>query len=131
MPPSLIQQEQENLFREQWERLSQYGVKPEQMDHTKMMEAIKPMAERRARVKLILERIADQEGLSVDDAEVDATLARIAVHSGRDVNEVRKLYQERELTGSLKEQLLGEKTMKLLLDKAKVRRGSAGRPGDK
>ncbi len=120
VPPSLIQQEQENMFREQWERLSQYGVKPEQMDHTKMLEAIKPMAERRVRVKILLDRIADQEGLTVDDAEVDATLARIAVHSGRDVNEVRKFYQERELTGALKRQLRDEKTMKMLLDKANV-----------
>lgn len=120
VPPSLIQQEQENLFREQWERLSQYGVKPEQMDHAKMLEAIKPMAERRARVKILLDRIADQEGLTVDDAEVDATLARIAVHSGREVTEVRKFYQERELTGVLKQQLRAEKTMKLLLDKAQV-----------
>ena len=120
VPPSLIQQEQENLFREQWERLSQYGVKPEQMDHTKMLEAIKPMAERRARVKILLGRIADQEGLEVDDAEADATLARIAVHNGRDVTEVRKFYQERDLMGTLKQQLRDEKTMKLLLDKAKV-----------
>ncbi|MCX5890412.1 MAG: trigger factor [Deltaproteobacteria bacterium] len=120
VPPSLIQQEQESLFREQWERLSQYGVKPEQMDHTKMLEAIKPMAERRARVNILLDRIAEQEGLTVDDAEADATLARIAVHNGRDVTEVRKFYQERELMGTLKQQLRAEKTMKLLLDKAKV-----------
>ena len=66
------------------------------------------------------ERIAEQEGLSVDDAEVEATLARIAVHSGKEVTEVRKFYQERDLTGALKEQLRAEKAMKLLLDEAKV-----------
>jgi trigger factor len=120
MPPSLIQQEQENIFREQWERLNQYGVKPEQMDHTKMLEAIKPMAERRSRVKILLDRIAGQEGITVDDAEADATLARIAVHSGREVNEVRKVYQERDLMGTLKQQLRDDKTMKMLLDKANV-----------
>jgi trigger factor len=120
VPPSLITQEQENLFREQWERYSQYGMDPAQMDHTKLIEALKPMAERRARVKIILGRIAEQEGVSVDDAEVEATLARLAVHSGRDVNEVRKFYQERDLIGGLKEQLRDEKTMKMLLDQAKI-----------
>jgi trigger factor len=120
LPPSLIQQEQENLFREQWERYSQYGLDPAQMDHTKLLEALKPMAERRARIKILLERLADQEGLSVEDAEVEATLARIAVHNGKNVNEVRKFYQERGLMGSLKEQLRAEKTMKLLLDRAKI-----------
>jgi trigger factor len=119
-PPSLLQQEHENMFREQWERLSQYGMNPEQMDHSKMLEAIKPMAERRARVKILLERIAEQESMEVDEAEVDATLARIAVHSGQDVNEVRKFYRERDLMGALRRQLRDEKTMKLLLDKANV-----------
>jgi trigger factor len=120
LPPSLIQQEQENLFREQWERYSQYGLNPAQMDHTKLLEALKPMAERRARVKILLERLADQEGLSVEDAEVEANLARIAVQSGKDVNEVRKFYQERGLMGSLREQLRAEKAMKLLLDQARI-----------
>ncbi len=120
VPPSLVHQEQENLFREQWERYQQYGLNPAQMDHTKLIEALKPMAERRARVKILLGRIAGQEGITVDEAEADATLARIAVHSGRDVNEVRKFYQERDLMGGLKQQLQDEKTMKMLLDKAKV-----------
>jgi trigger factor len=120
VPPSLTQQEQENLFREQWDRYSQYGIDPAQMDHTKLIEALQPMAERRARVKILLERIADQEGISVDDAEADATLARIAVHSGKDVNEVRKFYQERDLMESLKGQLQAEKAMKMLLEQAKI-----------
>ena len=117
-PPSLIQQEQENLFREQWSRLSQYGVKPADVDQTKMLEAIRPLAERRVRVKLLLERIADQEGNAVDDAEADAALARVAAQRGREVAEVRKFYQEHDLMGALKRQLREEKTMKMLLDQA-------------
>jgi FKBP-type peptidyl-prolyl cis-trans isomerase (trigger factor) len=78
------------------------------------------MAERRSRVKILLDRIGDQEGLTVDDAETDATLARIAVHNGKDVTEVRKFYQERDLMGTLKQQLRDDKTMKLLLEKANV-----------
>ena len=117
-PPSLIQQEQENLFGEQWSRLSQYGVKPADVDQTKMLEAIRPLAERRVRVKLLLERIADQEGNAVDDAEADAALARMAAQRGREVAEVRKFYQEHDLMGALKRQLLEDKTMKMLLDQA-------------
>ncbi len=117
-PPSLIQEEQEHLFREQWNRLSQYGVKAADVDQTKMLEAIKPLAERRVRVNLLLERIADQEGLTVDDAEADAALASIAASRGREFAEVRKLYQEHDLMGALKRQLLEDKTMKMLLDQA-------------
>jgi FKBP-type peptidyl-prolyl cis-trans isomerase (trigger factor) len=72
------------------------------------------------RVKLVLERIADQEGLTVDDAEVDAALAGIAVHSGRDVAEVKKFYEEHDLKGILRRELLDNKTMKMVVDKAEI-----------
>ncbi len=120
LPPSMVQQEQENVFREQWERLGQHGVNLAGIDHAKMMEASKPLAERRVRIRLMLERIASQEGIEIDDAEVEATLGRIALHTGRDVAEVKKFYDEHDLRETLKSQLRNDKTMKLLLEKAHI-----------
>ena len=120
VPPSLVQQEQDNMLRDQMERYGQYGMNVAKMDTGKMAEVLKPMAERRVRVKLVLGRIAGQENLTVDDAEVDAALAQIAVHSGRDVTEVKKFYEERDLKGILQQELLDNKTMKMLLDKAEI-----------
>jgi trigger factor len=120
VPPSLVAQEQENMLRDQLERFGQHGMNVANMDTVKMVEVLKPMAERRVRVRLILGRIAGQENLVVDDAEVDATLARIAVGSGRDVNEVKKFYEERDLTSTLRQTLLDDKTMKMVLDKAEI-----------
>jgi trigger factor len=116
----LIIQEQENMLRDQLERFSQHGMNMAGLDTAKMMEVLKPMAERRVRVRLLLSRIAAQEGLAVDDAEVEAALARIAVHSGRDVAEVKKFYAEHDLMGPLRRQLLDDRTMKLLLDQAEI-----------
>jgi trigger factor len=119
-PPSLIIQEQENMLRDQMERFGQHGLNVANMDTAKMLEVLKPMAERRVRVRLLLSRIAAQESLTVDDAEVEAALARIAVHSGRDVAEVKKFYAEHDLMGPLRRQLLDDRTMKLLLDQAEI-----------
>jgi trigger factor len=133
VPPSLVQQEQENMLRDQMERYGQYGMNVANMDTGKMAEVLKPMAERRVRVKLVLARIADQEGLTVEDAEVDAALASIAVHSGRDVAEVKKFYEERDLKGILRRELLDDKTMKMVLDKAEISAlaASAGEAAEK
>jgi len=124
-PPSLITQEQENMLRDQLDRFSQHGMNTAGMDSAKMLDVMKPMAERRVRVRLVLARIADQENLQVDDAEVDAALARIAVHSRRDVAEIKKFYAEHDLLGSLRRTLLDDKTMKLLLDKAEMTTAAA------
>ena len=120
VPPSLLSQEQESIVREQWERLSQQGMNVSGMDPGKMLEVVKPLAERRVRTKLLLARLATQEGLEVDDAEVAATLARIAVNSGQEVAQVKKFYQEHDLLGALRRQLRQDKTMKLLLGRATV-----------
>jgi trigger factor len=120
VPPSLVSQEQEDMLRDQMDRYAQMGMNAANMDTAKLMEVLKPMAERRVRVKLLLKQVAEQEGLAVDDAEVDATLARIAVHSGRDVAQVQTFYKEHNLIGTLRRQLLDDKTMQLLLDRAEI-----------
>jgi trigger factor len=118
VPPSMVRQEQENLLREQYERLSQYGAKLEGMDLEKMRAVLQPLAERRVRNRLVLERIAAQEGITVDDAELEASLADIAAKSGREVAQLREFYREHDLMETLRRQLKEEKTMKFILDKA-------------
>jgi trigger factor len=125
LPPSLVAQEQENMLRDQMDRFRQHGMDTAGMDPARIMEVMKPMAERRVRVRLILSRIADQENLAVGDAETDAALARIAVNNRRDVAEIKKFYQEHDLIGALRRTLLDDKTMKLLLDKAEITAGAA------
>jgi trigger factor len=128
VPPSLITQEQEDMLRDQMDRYGQMGMNPAGLDRAKMLEVLKPMAERRVRVRLVLSRIAAQENLAVDDAEVDAALARIAVHSGRDLAQVKKFYEEHDLLRSLRRTLLDDKTMKLVLDKAEI--NAVSQPAD-
>ncbi|MBU4234555.1 MAG: trigger factor [Desulfobacterales bacterium] len=125
VPPSLVTQEQENMLREQMDRFRQHGMDTAGMDPARIREVMKPMAERRVRVRLILSRIADQENLAVDEAEMDAALARIAVNNRRDVVEIKKFYAEHDLLGALRRTLLDDKTMKLLLDKAEITAAAA------
>lgn len=120
VPPSLIRQEQEDLLREQWQRLAQHGLNLAGMDQEKMLESIKPAAEKRVRTRLLLERLARQEGISIDDAEVDAGLQRIAAGTGREPSQVRKFYEENQLLEVLRRQLLDEKTLKFIVDHAQI-----------
>ncbi|OGP74101.1 MAG: trigger factor [Deltaproteobacteria bacterium RBG_13_58_19] len=119
-PPSLIRQEQENILREQFERLVQHGVNLAGLDQGKMLESVRPNAERRVRVRLLLERLAAQEGVSIAADELEAGLERLAERSGRDLAQVRQFYQEHDLMEVLRRQLGDEKIMKLLLDKANL-----------
>lgn len=119
-PPSLIRQEQEAMLREQWQRLAQHGVNLEGLNQEKMLESVRAGAERRVRTNLLLARLAAQEGITVDDAEVEDGLQRVAASTGREVAQVRQLYEERQLFGILRRQLQDEKTLKFVLDQAEI-----------
>lgn len=120
VPPSMIRQEQEAMLREQWQRLMQHGVNLEGLNQEKMLESVRVGAERRVRTNLLLERLASQEGITVDDAEVEEGLQRVAASTGRELAQVRQLYEERQLFGILRRQLQDEKTLKFVLEQAEI-----------
>jgi trigger factor len=120
LPPSLIRQEQENMLRDQLANLQQYNINVEGLDLQKMMESVKPRAEFRVRSRLLLEQIAAQEDLTMEEAEVEAALQRLADSSGRPVAQVREFYREQNLMDLLRRQLRDEKTMKMIIEQANL-----------
>ncbi len=125
VPPSLVRQEQEAMHREQLERLQSYGLKVEGFNHPKMLEALAPKAEFRVKSRLILERIAKEEGVEVTEEDLQATLARHAQAMGRTPAQVAEYYREHNFLEPLKRQLRDEKTMQLIIDQAQLGATSA------
>jgi len=80
----------------------------------------RPLAEREVREALLLEAVATQEGLTADDAELDARLEAMAAEQGVEVAKLRKAYQEAELLEAVRVQLLDEKALALLAREARI-----------
>jgi trigger factor len=122
-PPSLVRQEQEGILRDQVHFMQSQGLNLEGMDMEKMLERLKPKAERRVRVRLIFDKIAAQENIALEEGEFEAGLAQIAERSGRPMAQVKQYYEENNLMEGLRRQLLDEKVMKLILDAAELTHG--------
>ena len=122
-PPSLIRQEQEGIFRDQVHFMQSQGLNLEGMDLEKMLERLKPKAERRVKVRLIFDKIAAQENVVLEEGELEAGLAEIAERSRRPVAQVKQYYEENNLMEGLRRQLLDEKVIKLILDAAELTPG--------
>lgn len=121
LPPSLVWQEQETMLREQLAHLQQYNLNLEGLDLQRMLEAVRPKAEFRVRSRLLLKQIAKQEGIQVEDSEVEAALQRLADSRGRTLAQMREIYRQQNLLEILRQDLLNEKVLKLLLEKADLR----------
>jgi trigger factor len=119
-PPVLIRQEQEAILRDQAQFMQSQGLNMQGMDMEKMLEHLKPKAERRVKVRLIFDKIAVQENISLDEGEVEDGLAKLAARSQRSTAQVREFYEENHLMDGLERQLRDEKVMKLIIDAAEI-----------
>ena len=106
------------------------GVSKEEIEkgREKMYEDAAVPAERRVRATLILEAIADKEGMSVSEEEVNNEIKRIAERNKIEPGEARRRMVENGSLENLKDILREEKTVDFLLENAKVKSAASEAP---
>jgi trigger factor len=80
-----------------------------------------PEAEKRIKMGMILTKIAEREAIGVEDSEVEEQLKKIAEETKRAYDYIKDFYEKYDLTGNLKNSILEEKTINLLIEKAVVK----------
>lgn len=94
-------------------------------DHAKADDPQQPKKDRKEvekslRTQFVLEQIAKKESIQVSPQEVDAHLQYLARLYQQPVSEIRKHFSDRARLGNLILQLVMEKTLDFLIDKAKL-----------
>ena len=79
----------------------------------------KETAEKSVKTRLVLEAVGKDAKLEVSEEEIKEKLAELAKTYGRDEEELNK---NEHLKGHLKENIIAEKTIKLIVDSAKVKK---------
>jgi trigger factor len=80
----------------------------------------RPEAEREVRESLLLEAVAETNGLDVADAEISARIEALAREQGIAPRRLEKSYEERNLVPALRMRIREEKALELLISRAKV-----------
>jgi trigger factor len=80
----------------------------------------RPEAEREVRESLLLEAVAEREGLATADAELEERIERMARDQGVAPERLKKLYRERGLAEGLRVRMRDEKALEFLGSRAKV-----------
>lgn len=88
----------------------------------KLRAELRPRAERRVRRTLLLSAIARAEAITVSAQEVDREIARIARGEGRSAADVREAILRADALGGLRERLLEEKVVRLIVERAQIER---------
>ena len=125
-PDSLLESEKEAVLNELRYSLSQQGFSLEQyvqltganMDDIEA-EA-KERAEGRVKQRLVIEAIAEKEGIEVTEEEMDIEFGKLAEMYQQPIETVKQVFTMQGQTENVRRNAIMEKTMAMLLENAKI-----------
>jgi trigger factor len=125
IPESLVEEQTKALASDTKLKLAAQGVdlKNLNISDEKLQEDYRETAKKQVWTYLMLEKIADQEGIQVTDEEVEGRLREISERSQQKFDAVKRYYEKNGLIPEVKAGLLSDKTLNLLLEKAHVTNG--------
>lgn len=90
---AMIRQKLEQDARSRDQRLATNPSRLSQQTIGRMREEFRPEARRRVKIGLILEAIAEKEGIEVNESDIEAEIKRMAQEMRRSVEEVKKMVE--------------------------------------
>ena len=123
VPESLVMRQIAHQVEHARERMRRQGVDPDQLpwDYEKLIGELRPGAERSVRRALLLEAVAEREGVAPSDADVDGEVEKIAQASQRPVPAVRRMMEKSGDLEALRRGLRERMTLQFLIDRAQIR----------
>lgn len=123
VPQSIVEQETRLAVRGMVQEIARRGATREQI--VEQQESIVNEANRtsseRVRISYILGRIADEEKILVEDAEVEERMAALAARYGMPVERFREEFEKRSGVDGLRSDIRAEKTLSFLLQESKAK----------
>jgi trigger factor len=85
-----------------------------------LRQELEPQAREQVKIALLLEAIARQEGITVDDEEVERQIETLAAEAGSAADRVRVLYQDPAARQDLRSRVVQSRTIDAVLRRARV-----------
>ncbi|HTY42428.1 MAG TPA: trigger factor [Thermoanaerobaculia bacterium] len=119
-PEVLVESETVAALRDYARYLAQSGVDPEKEDWEKLRDEARPGAERRVREYLLLDAVAEREGIQITDTELEAEFKRAAAERGVEPAALREQMTKAGGVDALRDEMRLAKAADLLIASAKV-----------
>jgi trigger factor len=122
VPDALVMRQVQHQVEHARARLRRQGVDPDRVpwDYEKLVADLRPGAARAVRRTLLLNAIADAEGVAPAEVEVDAEIEKLAAASRRPAPAVRRMMEKGGELDSLRASLREQQTLDLLIRHATV-----------
>ena len=117
LPRGVVEEETRHLLQEYAESLGHQGVELEKakIDWEGLAQEVRPQAERRVHVRLLLDAVADNDDIQVEPEEFEARLAELAKAQGQTTSAIRAALGKSGQLESMGRQMRRRKTIDRLL----------------
>lgn len=122
LPESLVTNQINSYIENMYVQIQSAGGDPASVlgPMDKVVEELRPRAEREVKEMLVLADIAKKEGIEVDQEDLLRALSAQSAMSGQSVEALLEYYQSKGMLGQLRYRILRDKTLKYLLENAKI-----------
>jgi trigger factor len=122
VPQSVADRHLERLVEEAKNRLKKENYPEDNIKsrESEIREKLKEDALRQVRSYFILDEIANLEKIKVIAGEIETAFVELAASSGRSAEEVKKYYEENDLTGDLAVDIKQRKVFDLIINNASI-----------
>ena len=121
VPESLIEAEAHALEQSEMRSMANRGLELNGDDgHAALHKALREPAERRARLSLVLEKVAEAQKLEAGDADFEAEMGRLSAQLGTTPAQAVAWARQTGREGAVKAQIRERKALEWVIEKAKV-----------
>ena len=105
------------------QRMIRNGMAPDKVVEisANLHDRFQDQAKRMVKSAVLLNKIAEKESIIVEETEIEERLKEIAAQTARDIEKVKDTYEKNNLIEGLKNEILEEKTLKFIEDKAAIK----------
>jgi trigger factor len=117
---ALVERHARTMVARAKRQLAQAGLDVEAMDDDRMLGDFRVRAEEEARGGILIQAIAEREGLTSSDADVQKRIAEIAAANNETIKKVRADFEREGALPQLDAQIREQKVLDLLISQAKI-----------
>jgi trigger factor len=118
--PALIDRFAQLIVNRAKQQLMMMGVDVEGVDDTKMRAEMRGEAEEEARGSILVQAIAEREGLTVTDADLQKRIAELAVARNENPKQLRAELEKDHRIHQVENQIREQKALDMLIAQAKI-----------
>ena len=118
--PALIDRYAQLLVNRAKQQLAMMGIDMEGIDDAKMREEVRGEAEEEARGSILIQAIAEREGISASDADIQKRVAELAAARNENPKQLRAELEKDHRIHQIEGQIREQKALDMLIAQAKI-----------